>query len=158
MTIQNSEIFRNLDRESYINKFLKANKLIMTEQNIKKYAKKSIQAINLQLNYLKAAKELKNRKTRAEEFEPQILDLIKSKKEELKQIQKQPSKRVTRTHKPSAQDNKLVELNGEIYNLESHHRALRCRIDDNFIGLSPKQDDMFYNYIEQNHMKQIIKL
>ena len=190
MTRSNSEMFRNLDRELYIRDFLEANELIMKEQNIKKYAKKSKRDIDLQLNYLhelkkkkedekrkteaKEAKkekleelkkkekeeeeELKNRKTRAEEFEPIIQDLIDSKNEELKQlkqIQKQLSKRETRSHKTSAQDNKIDKLEDkledEIYKLEGHLRALRYRIKNNFIGLSLQQDDSFYKYIEENY-------
>tara|TARA_B110000261_G_scaffold157401_1_gene192379 strand:- start:55 stop:825 length:771 start_codon:yes stop_codon:yes gene_type:complete len=204
MTSQNREMFSNLDNELYIKVFLEANKLIMTEQNIKKYAKKSQRDIDLQLNYLNELKkkkeakearekkekdlflklketkekkekeaeekkkeeeeELIRRKTRAEEFEPIIQDLIESKNEELKQlkqIQKQPSKRETRSHKTSAQDNKIDKLEdklegkleGEIYKLKGHLRALRYRIDNNFKGLSPKQDDMFYNYIDKYRTK-----
>ena len=235
MTRQNSEMFRNLDRELYIRGFLEDKELIMKEQNIKKYAKKSKRDIDLQLNYLNELKkkkevekrkkeakearekkekeaeekkkeakearekkekekkkkdfllklketrekkkkeaeekkkeeeeELKNKKTRAEEFEPIIQDLIESKNEELKQlkqlkqIQKQPSKRETRSHKTSAQDNKIDKLEDkledklkdEIYKLEGHLRALRYRIKNNFIGLSLQQDDSFYKYIEENY-------
>jgi hypothetical protein len=197
MTSQNSEMFRNLDRELYIRGFLEDKELIMTEQNIKKYAKKSKKDIDLQLNYLKEVKEvkeakeakqakqvkqearearekrekearekkekeakekkeeeeLKRRKTIATEFEPQIQNLINSKNEELIQIQKQPSKRETRSRKTSTQDNKIDKLKDEISKLKDHLRALRYRIINNFKGLSPNQDDMFYNYIDKYRTK-----
>ena len=62
MTRSNSEMFRNLDRELYIRDFLEAKGLIMKEQNIKKYAKKSKRDIDLQLNYLHELKKKKKLK------------------------------------------------------------------------------------------------
>ena len=95
MTRQNSEMFRNLDRELYIRGFLEDKELIMKEQNIKKYAKKSKRDIDLQLNYLnelKKKKEVEKRKKEAKEAREKKEKEAEEKKKEAKEAREKKEK------------------------------------------------------------------
>ena len=140
MTQPNRDLFKKLDKEFYIRDYLKNNDLTMNEQNIKKYGKETKNQIDLYLFYLNSLNEVKKRKKNAEAKIIKYEDDIKSKNQELTQIK---SQRVTRSHKntPSQNNTKIEKIENEIKHLKDKINALKYRIQKNFRGLSPMQDD-----------------
>ena len=140
MTESNREMFTNLDKEFYIRDFLTVHGLTMSESNIKNYAKKSKTHIDRLLNYLNSQNELKKRKEKAQAKIKIYNTVIKLKQQELKKIMPQ---RVTRSQKnnPPNNNQKIEKLENEIKNLENNVSTLNYRIQKQFRGLSPRQDD-----------------
>ena len=138
--IETKTNLENLDQDIYIRNFLNKNGLTMSEQNINKYVKKSKKHIDLYLNYLKSANEIKKRKEKAREKIAQFKKDIISKREKLQKIQPQ---RVTRSQKSkNINPNKEIEqLENEIRQLETKISTLEIRIEQNFRYIPSTQDD-----------------